>query len=63
MNSCNNCINCNSINVHLKCKDQTPWKKLLIPEEIDSAIDKVYILIINFLHIFNYFFIFSYCRR
>lgn len=46
INSCDNCINCNSKNVHLKCKDQTPWKKLLIPEEIDSAIDNVNIIII-----------------
>lgn len=34
-----------SCNIHLKCTNQTPWKDLLIPVEIDTSIDKVkYIL-------------------
>lgn len=39
---CNNCKNCISYDLHLKCLNQeTPWKGLLIPEQIDSSIDKV----------------------
>jgi len=39
---CNNCKNCISCEIHLKCLNQeTPWKGLLIPEQIDSSIDKV----------------------
>lgn len=39
---CKNCKNCVSCNINLKCVNQeTPWKNLLIPEQIDSSIDKV----------------------
>ncbi|XP_003240642.1 sorting nexin-14 [Acyrthosiphon pisum] len=39
---CNDCKNCISSEVHLKCLNQeTPWKGLLIPEQIDSSIDKL----------------------
>lgn len=42
INKCNNCKNCISCNIHLKCvNEQIPWNGLFIPEQIDSAIDKV----------------------
>lgn len=46
INKCNACENCISCNINLKCLNkQLPWKGLLIPEQIDSSIDKVkYIL-------------------
>ncbi|XP_060844760.1 sorting nexin-14-like [Rhopalosiphum padi] len=45
---CNNCKNCISCDLHLKCLNkETPWKGLLIPEQIDSSIDKLLSKIIN----------------
>lgn len=39
ISKCKNCVSCD---INLKCVNQeTPWKNLLIPEQIDSSIDKV----------------------
>lgn len=39
---CNDYKNSTSCNISLKCVDQQmPWKELLIPQQIDSSIDKV----------------------